>query len=497
MILSKSNYMLYLRHPVWLWLEKNDKDMLPEVDEDTQAIFDAGNLFESYAEKIFQDGITLGYKTNGEFDFKKYKELPDVTKKALEDKTKVLFQGRLEVNNITCIFDVLERNEDGTYNLYEIKSSTKAKKEHEHDLAFQTIVLEESGLSIENIFVIHVNNEYVKDGEIDHDEITTISEVTTAVRNIMEETIANIEEAKAVMVLSDMPDPSPRHAKLGAFSSWLDIYKLLNRDLDKYSIFNLCGLNSTKIGKFEDAGILSIRDIPDDINLAVKQHRQVQTTKSGERLVNKEEIDDFLKTFHYPLYFFDYETIAGCIPSYDRMRPYQQVPFQYSLHILESPNSELKHKEYLHTENTFPVENLLNQLKQDIGTEGSVVVWSQSFEKACNTTMAELSPEYKDFLNNLNERIVDLMIPFMEGWYVDKDFFGSASLKAVLPVVVPSLSYKELNISGGNAAQRIWMETIIDGKNKDKKDQILKDLLKYCKLDTLAMVEIFKVLNEL
>jgi hypothetical protein len=497
MILSKSNYMLYLRHPAWLWLEKHNKSILPEVDADTQAMFDAGNLFESYAEKLFPDGVTLGYKTNGDFDWSKYKDLPFKTKQAIEDNTKVLFQGRLEVDGITCIFDALERNEDGTYDLYEIKSSTSAKKEHEHDLAFQTIVLEKSGLDINNIFVIHVNNEYVRDGDIDYEEITTISEITTAVRSIIDETLVNIEKAKTVLVATEIPDPSPRHAKLGAFSEWLKIYKILNPDLDKYSIYNLCSPGSRKIGNFEDDGIISVHDIPDSANLTVKQHYQVQATKQGERIISKEEIKSFLKTFKYPLYFLDYETLAGVIPAYDGIRPWQQIPFQYSLHILESPDAELKHKEYLHADNTLPVEGLLKQLKQDIRGKGSIIVWYQGFEKKCNITMSEILPEYSEFLLDVNDRIVDLMIPFSEGWYADKDFFGSASIKIVLPVLVPSLSYKELDIGGGAAAQRIWMETIIDGKNKDKKDKILSDLLKYCKLDTLAMVEIYNVIKKI
>ena len=496
MILSKSNYMLYLRHPVWLWLEKHNKKILPEVDADTQAVFDAGNLFESYAEKLFPDGITLGYKTKGEFDFKKYMALPAVTKKALVDNTKILFQGRLEVDGITCIFDALERNEDGTYNLYEIKSSTKAKKEHEYDLAFQTIVLEKSGLNIKDVFVIHVNNEYVRDGDIDYNEITTTTEVTTAVRSMIDETLVNIDKAKAVLVATEMPDPSPRHAKSGAFSNWLDIYKILNPDLDKYSIYNLCSPGVRKIGNFEDDGVISIHDVPDDTNLTVKQHYQVQATKSGERIISKEEIKDFLKTFQYPLYFLDYETLSGVIPAYNGIKPYQQIPFQYSLHVLESPDGELKHKEYLHVDNTLPVEGLLKQLKKDIGEKGSVIGWGEGFEKRCNITMADILPEHSDFLLDVNDRIVDLMIPFAEGWYADKDFFGSASIKKVLPVLIPSLSYKELDIGGGAAAQRIWMETIIGGKNQEDKDKILSDLLKYCKLDTLAMVEIYKVLNK-
>ncbi|MBU1164630.1 DUF2779 domain-containing protein [Patescibacteria group bacterium] len=496
MILSKSNYLLYLKHPAWLWLEKHDKSKLPEVDEDTQAIFDAGNLFESYAEKLFPDGVTLGYKTDGEFDSRKYKALPEETKQAIENNVKVIFQGRFEIDSTTCIFDVLERNENGTYNLYEIKSSTKVKKEHEHDLAFQTIVLEKSGLKIENIFVIHVNNEYVRDGEIDYKEITIITEVTSAVRSRIEETIVSIEDAKAVMALTDMPDPSPRHTGLGAYREWLEIYKILNPNLDKYSVLNLSSPGTKRIGDFEDDGITTISDIPDDANLTVKQRRQVSATKSGKRSINKKEIKAFLKAFRFPLYFLDYETLAGVIPTYDGVRPYQQIPFQYSLHVLESPDTKLEHKEYLHTKNTLPVEHLLKKLKKDIGTKGSIVVWYQSFEKSCNMTMAEFTPKYKNFLVDINDRIVDLMTPFAEGWYVDKDFFGSASIKDVMPVLIPDLSYKDLHIQGGNSAQRIWMETVINGKNQDNKKQIMDDMIKYCTLDTLAMVKIYEVLRK-
>ena len=497
MILSKSNYLLYLHHPAWLWLEKHNKKILPEVDEDTQAIFDAGNLFESYAEKLFPDGVKLGYKTDGEFDVEKYKSLPETTQQELDNSTKVIFQGRLEVDDITCIFDVLERNDNGTYNLYEIKSSTKAKKEHEHDLAFQTIVLEKSGLNIENIFVIHVNNEYVRAGDIDHEEITDTTEITNAVRGRIDSTIQNIKKAQKVMASKKMPDPSPRHAGLGALRPWLDIYHILYPDVDKYSVFNLFSPGVSRIGDFEDAGVSSIKDIPDDANLTVKQHRQVQATKTGKRIINKQEIQEFLKTFKFPLYFLDYETLAGTMPAFDGVRPYQQVPFQYSLHILESPDAELKHKEYLHTDNTLPVEHLLKKLKKDIGSKGSIVVWNQSFEKSCNVAMGEFESKYAEFLEDVNDRIVDLMIPFLEGWYVDKDFFGSASIKAVLPVLVSGPSYKDLNIQGGNSAQRIWMETVIDGKNKDDKKQIMDDLIKYCTLDTLAMVKIYEVLKSL
>jgi hypothetical protein len=496
MTLSKSNYLTYLKHPAWLWLEKHDKVKLPEVDDDTQAVFDAGNLFEKYAEQLFPNGHTLGYKTNGHFDGNKYFALPDLTKEALSGEHTVLFQGRLEVDGITCIFDVLERNAMGSYNLYEIKSSTKAKPEHEHDLAFQTLVLEKAGLSIENIYVIHVNTEYVRIGDIDPKEITDTTEVTSAVRSLIDFTTEEVEKAKAVMNALTMPDPSPRFARNGAFNEWLKIYETLEGSFDTYSIYNLCNVGARRAGELEDIGVTAIADIPEEFHLTTKQYRQVEATRGGERIINVEEIRRFLGTLQYPLYFLDYETFAGVIPAFDGLRPYQQVPFQYSLHVLEHPDAELQHKEYLHTENTLSVEPLLKQLAQDIGPDGSVIVWFQTFEKGRNAEMAAMEPNYNNFLYNLNDRVIDLMIPFAEGWFIDKDFFGSASIKAVLPVLIPELSYKDLNIHGGNTAQRVWMETILMGKNPERKEVIMNDLRKYCELDTLAMVKIWEVLRK-
>src|SRR3989344_3425798 len=158
MVISKSEFMMFLKHPAWLWLKKHDKSKLPVPDEELQARFDEGTLFEEYAEKLFHDAVKLGYKTDGVFSGTKYYALPLDTKKLLEKNTRVILQGRLEVDlpampahagqagNITSIFDVLERAGDNTYNLYEIKSSTGVKPEHIPDLAFQATVLEKSGL---------------------------------------------------------------------------------------------------------------------------------------------------------------------------------------------------------------------------------------------------------------------------------------------------------------------------------------------------------------
>lgn len=483
---------MFLKHPAWIWLKKHDKAKLPETSEDLQAIFDAGNLFEDYAEKLFPNGMTLGFN-----DYKEYVKLPETTKQALSAGTKTIFQGRFEVDNITCIVDVLDRVEGNTFDLYEVKSSTKVKTEHEHDLAFQVTVLERSGLTIRKISVIHVNNEYERKGDIDIEKLSSITDITEEVRARMDETSFGIDKALKVIREKSIPDISPRNVAFGGFQEWKEIYKELVPKLDTYSIYNLYSPGSKRIGELEDLGVKVIKDIPDDFKLTVRQQYQVEATKRNERIINQTEVKNFLADLTFPLYFLDYETFSGVIPAFDGVRPYQQVPFQYSLHIVKGPGAEVEHRGYLHIENTYPGEPLIKKLQEDIGEKGSIVVWHESFEKGCNDSLGEMFPVYRDFFTDVNERIVDLMIPFSSGWFIDKDFFGSASLKNVLPVLVPSLSYKEINIHGGNAAQRIWTKTVLNGKNSDVKEKIMNDLIEYCKLDTLAMVEIWKELKNL
>ena len=504
MVISKSEFMMFLKHPAWLWLKKYDKSKIPIPDEDLQARFDEGTLFEEYAEKLFPDAVKLGYKNDGEFSGTKYYGLPELTKKELDKGTEVLMQGRVEVDNLTSIFDVLERVDDpstslgvnNTYDLYEIKSSTSVKPEHIPDLAFQTIVLEKAGLSIRNLYVLHVNNEYVKKGEIKPSEISKKTDVTEDVRSAIDETLYNIGKAFEVLSKKEMPDVSPRFLKQGSLEEWLEILSLVKGDLPRYSIYKLSRITPPKIGLLEDLGAELISDIPLDFELSEGQERQVEVTRSGAQEIDKAEIKEFLDSFKFPLHFFDYETFSGVISVFDGTRPYQQVPFQYSLHIQDKPGASLGHKEYLHTDDSNPVLPLLKQLKEDIQGNGSIVSWNKRFEEKRNEEMALMYPEFETFLKDVNDRMVDLMIPFQKGWFVDKDFFGSASLKAVLPVLVPELSYKELEVSHGGMAQRVWMDTVLKGKNLETKNEIMGHLRKYCTLDTYAMYAIYKYLLE-
>lgn len=491
MQLSKSEYMMFLRHPAWLWLKKHDKSKLPEPDANLQAIFDAGIEFEQYAEKRFPDGVRVGFDS-----YEEYLSMPERTKQALDGGAKVIFQGRFEAGNITCICDVIDRVEKNTVNLYEIKSSTKVKPEHYPDLAFQMVVLESAGLKVRNIGLIHVNNQYVREGKIDPVKLSAVTDITKDVRDKIKETESNIQEALSIVNLPNPPDLSPRYAKLGSLNEWMEIYKSLGNKVDKYSIYNLIAPGTKRIGELEDLGISLIKDIPDDFKLTPKQQAQVIATKRDEQIINKENIKVFLENLKYPLYFLDYETAMSTIPLYDGTKPYQQIPFQYSLHIVEKPGIEAIHKEYLHRDNSSPVPLLLEKLKKDLGPKGSVIVWYKSFETKRNEEMAEMLPAYKKFLDGVNDRVIDLMEPFSNGWFVDKDFLGSSSIKNVLPVLVPDFKYEDLDIQEGASAQRLWMEEILKEKGNTDKEKLLNSLIEYCKRDTLAMVKIWEVLQD-
>lgn len=450
MQLSKSDYMLFLRHPAWLWLKKNDPKKLPPVDENTQALFDAGHQFEPYAESLFPEGATLGFS-----DYDEYLSLPERTQDAINRGEQVLFQPRFVWQNFTCICDIVSFVGDNEVDLYEIKASTSVKVEHEFDLAFQTAVLEGTGLKVRNIFVIHVNNQYVRHGDIEAEKITHVEDVTDRVRKRGDSTEKYMPLALATAQQQNMPDPSPALAKLGSKKDWLKVYEVIAPQPPK--------------------------EYPID-------------TKPT---INSKEIKSFLDKLKYPLYFLDYETLMSLVPYFDGHRPYQQVPFQYSLHILQSPDSELEWREYLHRDNSDPARPLTEQLIKDIGDSGTVLVWYEGFEKARNSELGDMLPEYKDAMEAINNRVVDLMVPFKNKWYDDPRFEGSASIKQVLPVICPELSYKDLGIQEGGSAQRLWMEAVLDNKRADQKDQILADLIEYCKLDTLAMVEIFRKLRDI
>ena len=491
MLISKSEYMLYLKHPAWLWIKKHEKRLLPPIDEALQARFDEGHAFEPFVESLYPNLIRLGFN-----NYSEYLEMPDKTAEAWDNGAQVVSQGRYETGSITCISDIISKEDDG-YVLTEIKSSSSAKKEHALDLAFQKIVLEGAGYPIKKCEVAHVNSSYVRNGEINPSELTAFTDITEEVESLIEGTQSRIEQAIRVAESYDMPDPAPERAKLKSYEDWLGVRKKMQPPLPEDSIHFLPSMDAERATQLIKAGISTVDQIKDITVLKPSTRKYLAAKADGQRIVERDKLNGFLSEISYPIYYFDYEASQSLLPPWDGTHPYQQVPFQYSLHILREPNGEVEHLEYLHKDRLNPMPSLIESLKANVGSEGSILVWYESYEKSRNNEMAEIYPEAADFLNAFNDRIIDLMKPFSQGMVRDEAFLGSSSIKKVLPALIPDLNYNDLGIQEGEAAARKWKEVTLGEVSEPEREKVYSDLIEYCKLDTLAMLEIYKKLVKL
>jgi len=484
--LSKTDYLRYLQCPKLLWLQKNRKELAPKITEVQQSIFDQGYIVENYARKLkqFANGIEV---------FRWYKKGHQETQKYIRDGYQTIFQANAMTEDLYCKADILHFDDKtNKWDIYEVKSSTQIKEEHLPDLCFQKIAFEKDGIKIGRTFLVLVNNKYVKEGDIKPEELLKIEDLTQEVEDLRSITEKNIPKALEITKLKHEFEKQIGKQCKKPYKCPFEEYCW--KAIPDYSIFDLQRITEEQLKQLQTLGIERITNIPDDFKLTENQQNQVVVTKSDETLINKEKIKNTLDKLKYPLYFLDYETYSSAIPLFDGLRPYQQAAFQYSLHIVKEKEGELEHYEYLHTDKDLPFEDLLSNLRQQIGNIGSIIVWNKSFEMGRNNEMAEFYPQYTEFLSSVNNRIFDLMEIFKDQYYVSPEFKGSYSIKKVLPVLVPKLSYSNLeDIQEGSIASLYWFKYIYN--DSPKKKQMIGNMLKYCKLDTLAMVEIWKKLK--
>jgi hypothetical protein len=302
----------------------------------------------------------------------------------------------------------------------------------------------------------------------------------------------------SVEVLKITEEPTKCSCRLKTKSGHCPTFHYLNPDIPEYSVFNISRIGGKNLAVLIDGEIHNVHDVPDDIKLSVPQRNQVLVAKSKEPIIDKAAIKELLSELEYPLYFLDYETVSSALPMFNGCTPFQQIPFQYSLHVLRSPDGKLEHYEYLGTSSSeAPMAGLLASLKSHIGNTGSVIVWYKVFEKGRNTEMGKAYPEYEDFMNSVNERIFDLMDVFSKQHFVHQGFKGSSSIKYVLPVLVPEFSYKEMEIQNGLVASIRWYDSVMGVVDENQAKANFEALLKYCCLDTLAMVKIHDYLVHL
>ena len=480
MRLSKSDYIDGLNCEKCLWLKKNRKDLELKYDDQTLANFENGENIHNLAYGLFAGGVMVDAKY---FEVDKGALITN----DLSKNHDILYEATAKLDNgCFCRIDVLEKNGDA-WDMIEIKSATSVKDYYIDDLSFQKFVFENAGYKIKNSKVCYINNKYVRVGEINITEMFTIEDVTDRVIENSDVIKNSIEK---FLILQTQKDEPSAKIRAKCFNCPFSHYCL--KDLPEYSIFDL--FTSSKAEKiYLKNNSFKVEDVKIEDCTTDNQLIERNAYLNKSIFVDSKKINDWLDKLCYPLYYLDYETVQPSIPMFDYSSPYSKIPFQCSLHIQEKPNGKIKHIEFLHKEKSDPRRKLAEFMVKNLGINGSIVVYNQSFEKERNEELAKLFSDLSEDLYKINDRVVDLLKPFRQKALYSYKQNGSSSIKYVLPAF-SCLSYKGMDIANGGEAMNEYLLFLEGKKTEAEEKEMFRALSKYCEQDTLAMVMLVEVL---
>jgi hypothetical protein len=513
--LSKSKYLSGLQCHKLLWYYYNAKDQIPAFDAQTQAIFDQGHLVGELAKKLFPNGIEIAGAAK---DFRKMLELsrdaafsgenlrerhPERSETRFLGRTKSkgalsqrrpLFEAAFKSGNAFARADILNPVGKNDWEIIEVKSSTEVKDVNLHDLALQRYAYEGAGLSITKCFILHINNEYVRKGEVDPKKLFTKTEVTNEVRDLLKSVSSNLRTMTDVI-------RQKRHPEIEIGPHCSDPYdcplqELCWKFLPENNPLTLYYFKKEKAFELIHDGHLDIRKLPATVSLSDKQDIQVKALRSGKTHIDKEGLRDFLEQLEYPLYYLDFETFGTAIPLLDDVKPYQQIPFQFSLHIVDSEGKKPSHESFLADGTKDPRPEILKRLKKLLGEKGSILAYNAPFEKDKLSKACDVFTEYAKWYQSIEPRFVDLLAPFKSFHYYHPDQCGNASIKAVLPALTGK-GYEGLEIAEGGTASLEYLRVTFGDVGEKEREEVRLQLEAYCALDTAGMILIVGELNKL
>lgn len=467
-MLSKTDFLMYLDAPMHLWARAHDQLERQAPTPMEQHLLQQGQQVEALAKEYIETYL-----------------LPD------DGKGQLLWQPSYDDGRYTIRADALIYDKDAAaYDLYEIKSSTSVQTQHEYDLTFQVLLLE-SLLDLRHVYIIHINKDYQQGPDFELKSFFVIESLDDQINKRRDSVAAARTDAHAV---SRMAFPKPEFACTKPKSC--PCPALCHPDLPEHSIYDIPYLGK-KAATLREMGITDLKDVPTSFDLNATQMKHLEAVQSGQPMIDHPAIQTSLACLEYPLYFLDYETFNPGIPLFPGYHPYEHIVFQYSLFRIETPGDKPQHFEELVTNRADPAPQIVSHLMDHLGPEGSVIVWNQSFEAHRNQDLARHCPPYADQLLGINHRLFDLMRIFKDGHYVHPDFHGSASLKAVLPVLCPELRYEQLAISSGEQAMLTWCDLHTGKVPPGEKADAENAMKTYCNMDTFGMIAILKKLQDI
>lgn len=502
--LSKSKYTTYCQCPKALWLKTYNPDKAAPIDESAQARFEVGNEVGDLAMGLFGDFVEVTqHKSDGSLDLS---AMIEKTSQCLADGTENIAEASFTWEGNYCAVDILHKTAAG-WEIYEVKSSTGSSdpkkntrtvlQKYAYDIAYQKYVLCQCGINVTGVYLVRLNSGYVRGAELNLQQLFHITDMSALVAK---EYALIAEKVKAAnFMLSQDFAPSIEIGKQCKSPYQCGFFDYCRGELPDNSVFELYRLSFAKKLELFKQGKVTISQLDSEDARNMIQQIQLDTYLMGEE-IDKKGIRRFLdETIHYPLYFLDFETAQYAIPQFKDSKPYQQIPFQYSLHYIEEPGGELKHTEFLGDGVNDPRRALAEQLVHDIPLNACTTAYNKGFECGRIKELAALYPDLRDHLTNIHDHIVDFLDPFRQGYFYRESMHGSFSIKKVLPALFPddpALDYHNLSgtVHNGGDAMNIYPK--MGQMTPEEREATRKSLLEYCGLDTLAMVKVWEKLRE-
>ena len=484
MRLSKSKVVASCQCLKRLYWQVHEPQLATQPDAAADAIMRQGHEVGMLARRLFPGGVEVSERSLDQ-SIRATLELmanPDIP---------ALFEAAFEHDGVVVRVDVLHRRRDGRWRLIEVKSSASKKEEHLDDVAIQYRVLSRCGLDVGSCCLAHVNRNYVfQGGMVDPWRFFRIRNVTRLVEKLQPKLTFQLRAAFTVLSMPAAPDIKPgSHCTAPVVC---EFYDRCNTQRPNDHVGFLPRIHASAVEELEEIGVESIHDIPDDFDLTEIQRRAAKSMQTGQPWYSR-ELRQVLDGLAYPLHFADFETVNRAVPLFAGMRPYDPLPFQWSVHVQRQPGAEPEHYEFLATDASDPRHEFISSLCAALGNSGSIAVYS-SFESQRLSELASWFPEFADRITAIQARLFDLLPAVREHTY-HPAYAGSYSIKSVLPALVPEMTYDGMEVGNGQAAGLAWESLIRGGLNQAERERIRQALLAYCGQDTLAMVRLLEVLK--
>ena len=493
MYLSKSIYVRVWNCPKGAWINKYHPEMVV-VSDDTQARFDAGHAVGELAQGLFGPFADVtAYREDGKLDLP---QMIENTRMEMEKGTPVICEASFSYEGLYCAVDLLRKDGDG-WAIYEVKSSAHLQDYYTADVSYQKYVLEHCGVKVIGVYLVCIDNTYVLggDGVVDRTGFFKINDLWEEASREQAETVPGmLETAESVLECEEEPSVELADGCVGC-----DYFRYCTKELPVPNVFDLYRLQKKKMIEYYRQGLVSYEDLEKaGVIKNATQLRQIDFQLRDRGIhAEKEKLREFLAGLTYPLYFLDFETMAPAIPLFPGTRPFEQIPFQYSLHYIEREGGEVLHREFLAESGPDPRRAVAEATCRDIPADVCVTAFHKSTEAGILRKLAEQFPDLAGHLNAVAGNIADLLDPFQKGWYYRKEIGGSFSIKSVLPAICPDdpeLDYHELEgVHNGTEAMSIFPR--IKDMEPEEAQRARKNLLAYCRLDTLAMVKVWEELR--